>query len=1448
MRVIRFLVVLATAIATISVPATGLAQESVDQAESQSWIVVMAPSAEPAFEGELLTNAFDISREFTFSNVLNGFTFRGTADSAALLRNHPWIRAVVPDGIVTLSETPPEGIRRIDADDAHLVSNGGHTGAGVRIIVIDSGIDLDHPDLIANIDLDTSHHRNCQNPGSPPEDDHGHGTHVSGTAAAADNGIGVVGVAPEATIVPVKSFDSTGNATVSEVICGIDHAAGLALDGMPTVVNMSFAEGGVDSVCDDADATDVLHEAVCDLVDTGAIAVAAAGNSATNASSTMPANFAETIAVSATVDLDGSPGGLGGCEFDILTFLFHCDDTFAGFSNYGAVVDIAAPGALVNSTRPNGSYGDSSGTSMSSPHVAGVAALMLAADPTLDLASMRDLMQETGDCPDGGENGSPGVCSGATWSGDPDGVAEPLVNALRATQAATGIRWSSPHSGDLLEGVVPVAIRVTSDDPAGSSTVDWRVGGGTWTPAAYNAGTGLYESSLDSAAIGDGYHVLEARSVNAAGTETAAITVQVSAYASAVAADGPIAYWRLDDSTAGVAADIAGAHSSPYVGSPAVGAGSLLTPDPNGAVNFDGVDDLVAVGDASDINTGGPYTSRTIELWFNATDSTPRQVLFEEGGITRGLAVYVDEGDIYFIGWNNRDDDPTTPWGPVWVSAPVASGATYHVALTLDQVTDELTGYVNGASVGSASGVGKLFAHGANVGLGAMSDDIKFHDGAVTNSGYAYHFGGTIDEVALYNTVLSPGQIVTHASVGGATTAVPPSATIVAPSSGATLSGDTPIAIDATDDADPAGSLNVEWRIDGGTWSATTYNGATGLYEATWDTTTVTGGVHTVQARAVDSDSAVSTDLVSVTINNSSSYENAVVSDGAVAFWRLGEANGTTAIDSAGSNNSGYVGSPSLGAQGLISGDSNAAVDFDGSDDLVAVPGAGAINTGGPYSERTVELWFNADDVISRQVLFEEGGLSRGLAVYVDQGSVYFIGWNLKNDDPTTPWGPTWLSAPVAAGTTYHAALVLGGGNGLEAFLNGASLGSDAGAGTLFKHGAKVAIGAMDDDVVFHTGAVNNSGRDFHFDGTIDDVAIYNTALSAVQIANHVALGGGSTAVPPTVSIVDPVAGSQVSGTVPIAIDAADDADPTGTLTVEWRIDAGSWSSASFNGGTGLYEATWDTTTANSGPHAVQARAIDSELASASASVGVTVNNSSSYEAAVLADGAVAYWRLDESSGSTANDVAGSHNAPYVGSPTLGGTGLLAEGNAAVVFDGVNDMISVPDATAINSGGPYSERSIELWFSADDVATRQVLFEEGGLTRGIAMYLDQGNLYYIAWNDRNDDGTSPWGPVWVSTPVTAATTYHVVLVLDQPNGSLDGYLNGSSAGSQSGVGNLFRHVANIGIGAMDDDVRFHDGSVNNSGTAYHYAGTLDEVAIYNSALTMAQVAGHFALG
>ncbi len=295
-----------------------------------------------------------------YQAALNGFQFRGSAQAAAALAHNPHVSSVSPDRPVQLIESLPNGIERIWAFDNDTPANSayhqGFRGAGARIAVLDTGVDMDHPDLVG---LDRRGiGKNCVNPALPPEDGYGHGTHVSGTALAPLNGVGVVGVAPEARLVPVKIFDDAGNSSESLVLCGFNHVMTLNTDGNPAndvdVMSMSFGEDRSWGDC----VTDPLHTAVCNAYAAGIIMVAGAGNSAVNAGSFVPAAFPEVVSVSALADFDATRGGLAGCGLVPDLGWFDCDDTFAFFSNYGASVDVIAPGVSIFSTTKNGGLCD----------------------------------------------------------------------------------------------------------------------------------------------------------------------------------------------------------------------------------------------------------------------------------------------------------------------------------------------------------------------------------------------------------------------------------------------------------------------------------------------------------------------------------------------------------------------------------------------------------------------------------------------------------------------------------------------------------------------------------------------------------------------------------------------------------------------------------------------------------------------------------------------------------------------------------------------------------------------------------------------------------------------------------------------------------------------------------------------------------------------------------
>ena len=230
------------------------------------------------------------------------------------------------------SEISPWGVNRIDADLVWGIT----TGDPIRVAIVDTGIDVKHPDLIDNLKsgVSTVQYTTSYN------DDNGHGTHVAGIAAAVDNTIGVIGVGPQIDLYAVKVLDRRGSGYLSDVIEGL----GWAIQNGMQVVNMSLGT-----------ASDVqsFHDAVAEVYAAGITQVAAAGN--TGEAVIYPAAYPEVIAVSATDNTD----------------------TIAPWSSRGPQIDLAAPGVSIYSTYKGSTYKTLSGTSMAAPHVTGAAALVL---------------------------------------------------------------------------------------------------------------------------------------------------------------------------------------------------------------------------------------------------------------------------------------------------------------------------------------------------------------------------------------------------------------------------------------------------------------------------------------------------------------------------------------------------------------------------------------------------------------------------------------------------------------------------------------------------------------------------------------------------------------------------------------------------------------------------------------------------------------------------------------------------------------------------------------------------------------------------------------------------------------------------------------------------------------------------------------------------------------
>ena len=283
--------------------------------------------------------------------ISRAFAVTGDAER---LRRLPFVRYVEPDPVDAahiVADTLEYGVNNIDAEVVWGGSEGattvipGQGGAGARVAVLDTGIDCGHEDLAGGCVYGANFASFTQ-----PFDDHGHGTHVAGIIGARANGVGVIGVAPESTVYAVKVLAGNGSGAWSWVAAGIDWAVANDMD----VINMSLS-GTSGSIA--------LADAVAAAQAAGVLVVSAAGNSGCCNTVGFPARYAGSMAIGA-VDVN---------------------DVVASFSSTGPEVDVTAPGVAVRAPVPTGSctlcdpsgYLLLNGTSMASPHVAGVGALLM---------------------------------------------------------------------------------------------------------------------------------------------------------------------------------------------------------------------------------------------------------------------------------------------------------------------------------------------------------------------------------------------------------------------------------------------------------------------------------------------------------------------------------------------------------------------------------------------------------------------------------------------------------------------------------------------------------------------------------------------------------------------------------------------------------------------------------------------------------------------------------------------------------------------------------------------------------------------------------------------------------------------------------------------------------------------------------------------------------------
>ena len=313
---------------------------------SQSGNQVIAPENIRELTSQVLHDAEIAERtpEQAYASALKGVAIELTENEADKLALSPNVKGVYPDMMVNfglpdvsingkpapqpVAQSTPWGITRI---------GGSADGTGKTAWIIDTGIDMDHPDLT----VDQTRGKNFISLTAKPDDDNGHGTHCAGIVAAKNNNLGVVGVAAGATVVPIKVLNRRGSGAYSAIIAGVDYVAANGQAG--DAVNMSL--GGP--------TYQALDDAILKLASKGIKVALAAGNESQNTNNV-------------------SPGRVNGTNIYTISAM-GTGDLWASYSNYAnPPIDYCAPGSSIYSTYKSGGYATLSGTSMAAPHACGL--------------------------------------------------------------------------------------------------------------------------------------------------------------------------------------------------------------------------------------------------------------------------------------------------------------------------------------------------------------------------------------------------------------------------------------------------------------------------------------------------------------------------------------------------------------------------------------------------------------------------------------------------------------------------------------------------------------------------------------------------------------------------------------------------------------------------------------------------------------------------------------------------------------------------------------------------------------------------------------------------------------------------------------------------------------------------------------------------------------------
>jgi hypothetical protein len=644
----------------------------------------------------------------------------------------------------------------------------------------------------------------------------------------------------------------------------------------------------------------------------------------------------------------------------------------------------------------------------------------------------------------------------------------------------------------------------------------------------------------------------------------------------------------------------------------------------------------------------------------------------------------------------------------------------------------------------------------------------------------------------------------------------PPTASLTAPVAGATFVAPSSITLTATA-SDPDGSVS---KVDLYSNGALIGTDPSSPYSISWSNPP--SGVQLLTAVATDNQGATgtSTTVPIEVFLAPSNYVKAILGASPVSYWRLDEDRGTTLFDRVSTNWDSYSGSPTLGAAGALTGHPDTAIAFDGTSQYGEIGYKAALNPVRPFS---IEAWANpTGGTGTTRTVIASRDVSPGRGYVLVAGS----------DDHWQLW--------LGDGSTSTFQVLTGPAVTLNAWTHLAATVTAAGQATLYVNGVQAAqqtfgsFGANTSKPLRIAAGQTESTPAQYFPGALDDVAFYKYVLGAKLVSAHYARGTGVPNAQPTASITSPANGATFVAPASITVNAtASDSD--GNVTKVSFYDNGTLIGTDT---TFPYSISWSSPP--SGVHLLTAISTDNEGATkTSAAVLIEVYLApSTYVTQVLTDNPVAYWRLDEDRAATLFDRTGTgNNGLFNGSPTLQAPGALVDPDKAVSFNGTTQYAQVDYKAALNPAPPFT---LEAWLNPTAGATTlPTAFASRSLSpkRGYSIVAGTNDRWQV-WLG---DGVSGTWRILTGPAVVLNAWTHLAVTVAPVSGAFQAtlYVNGVQKARQTFTGTYSPNTAK--------PLRLAAGRTESTAAEF-FPGSVDDAAVYNTALSATRVNAHYTTG